>query len=195
MTNPTIETPRLWIRPLTQRDVTARYQSWLHDWGVNAYLETRFHPPTLAEVNAYVAMHDDNPSMYLWGVFIGTEIDVTTAGEKMRRFKRVSPHTHIGNIRLSGINLDHGYADNLSYFIGEKDYQRRGLATEAVKAVSDWGMTFLHRIEAGAQESHVATQRVLEKAGFTHETTMASKMRHPETGEWEGQRIYVRIAE
>ena len=74
--------------------------------------------------------------------------------------------THIGELCFKGLS-EEGIAE-IGYGI-EEDYQGCGYATEAVRAVSEWAMQQygVCRIEAEAEESNVASIRVLEKCGFT----------------------------
>ena len=106
-----------------------------------------------------------------------------------------SAHLHVGNIKLSHINFDHSFSENISYFIGPVDRQGMGYATEAVKRVSQFGFEDLglYRIEAGAHATHGATIRVLEKSGYHLESTCVGKMRRH--GTREDQLIYVRFNE
>ncbi len=73
--------------------------------------------------------------------------------------------THIGELCFKGI--DNAGAAEIGYGIAD-DYQNCGYATEAVAAVADWA---LHQpnvrcITAETEESNVASQKVLSKAGF-----------------------------
>lgn len=58
----------------------------------------------------------------------------------------------------------------LGYWLGEQ-YWGRGIVTEAVKAITEYGFKNynLHRIYAVVFENNAASMRVLEKAGFTSE--------------------------
>lgn len=61
----------------------------------------------------------------------------------------------------------------LGYWLGE-EYWGQGIVTEAVRAMVDY--TFEHfdvvRIYAGVFEGNIGSQRVLQKAGFTLESTI-----------------------
>ena len=73
--------------------------------------------------------------------------------------------THIGGLCFKGIDTD-GVAE-IGYGISE-EYQSKGYATEAVKAISDWAFKNpnLNAIEAEADPDNIASIRVLEKCGF-----------------------------
>ena len=73
--------------------------------------------------------------------------------------------THIGELCFKGLNeegsteIGYGIADN---------HQGHGYATEAVSALAEWA---LHQsgvtcVTAETEESNIASQKVLKKAGF-----------------------------
>lgn len=63
----------------------------------------------------------------------------------------------------------------LGYWLGEP-FWGQGIATEAVRAVTEWGFSHLGlaRIYAGVFDGNPASARVLEKAGFMLEGRMRS---------------------
>lgn len=64
-------------------------------------------------------------------------------------------------------------AAEIGYWLGE-EFWGRGIVTEAVRAMTDWGVeTFgLSRIYAGVLEWNPASMRVLEKAGYQFEARL-----------------------
>jgi ribosomal-protein-alanine N-acetyltransferase len=73
-----------------------------------------------------------------------------------------------GRINLNDIVRGAFHSANLGYWVSEKD-NGRGLATAAVRetvAVA-FGELGLHRVQAGTLLHNVASQRVLERNGFT----------------------------
>ena len=88
--------------------------------------------------------------------------------------------THIGELCFKGLSQE-GVAE-IGYGIAE-DYQGRGYATEAVSALTAWAFKQpgVMCITAETEASNIASQRVLNKAGF---------MKTGETGE-EGP-LYIR---
>lgn len=73
--------------------------------------------------------------------------------------------THIGEFCFKGIT-DEGLTE-IGYGITE-DYQGHGYATEAVSALADWalGQPCVRCLVAETNESNIASQKVLDKAGF-----------------------------
>jgi len=73
--------------------------------------------------------------------------------------------THIGDLCFKGLNADG--SSEIGYGI-EDEYQGKGYATEAVSALVNWAMNqpCVTCVTAEAEESNLASIRVLEKVGF-----------------------------
>ncbi len=73
--------------------------------------------------------------------------------------------THIGELCFKGITKDK--TAEIGYGIAE-NYQGCGYATEAVSALADWALKQpeISCVTAETEESNIASQKVLEKAGF-----------------------------
>lgn len=77
---------------------------------------------------------------------------------------------HIGNIKLGPINPYYKHAD-ISYFIGNKSFWGKGIASEAIGLLCQFSFAKLklHRLEAGAYANAVASWKALERNGFVRE--------------------------
>lgn len=77
---------------------------------------------------------------------------------------------HVGNIGLHPGSDIYFRTAELGYFIGEA-YWGRGIASEAVRQITEWGFENLDliRIYAGIFDYNHASMRVLEKNGFKKE--------------------------
>lgn len=73
--------------------------------------------------------------------------------------------SHVGELCFKGISKD-GIVE-IGYGIAG-EYQGKGYATEAVKAVVDWALkqAAVLCIKAETEESNIASQKVLKKVGF-----------------------------
>ena len=109
----------------------------------------------------------------------------------MARFLIFTPnHQLIGSCSLNEILL---VPNLMSCFIGyslDPSYQGKGIMTQAVGLVCEYGfrVLHLHRIEAGVMPRNIASQRVLEKNGFIREG-LAKKNVHI-NGQWEDHYTY-----
>lgn len=148
---------RLQFRELRPEDVGPAYIGWLNDPAINCYLETRFSVQDADSMRTFVKTQAANPDTFL------LRIEQTETG------------THIGNIKLGPFNRNHSNA-HISLLIGERDMQGKGYATEAIRAVTQWGFSKhgLMRIEAGCYADNLGSLRAFLKAGYTVEGFMRS---------------------
>ena len=153
-----IETRRLVLRTLEPSDVGTRYLTWLSDPEVNRYMEIRFAPVhSIDELQTFVQSVNASTGNLLLGIFL-------------REGQR-----HIGNIKLGPIRHDHHRAE-IGFMIGEKDSWGRGYASEAIAALSEYGLDQLglEKITAGCYATNVGCAKALLKAGFVQEATIPS---------------------
>lgn len=73
----------------------------------------------------------------------------------------------IGNCGLHNINRGNGHAE-MGILLGEKEYWNRGLGTEAVRLITDFGFTVLdlHGISLSVKSFNKRARRVYEKVGY-----------------------------
>ncbi|MBT3451353.1 aminotransferase class III-fold pyridoxal phosphate-dependent enzyme [archaeon] len=137
----------IYLRNLTDLDVTEEYCKWLNDPEVNLYLETR--KVTIEELIKYVNDKNNNLNCLFLGIYCK------------------SNDKHIGNIKLEPIDFVNKTA-TLGILIGNKDYWGKGIATEATKLISDYAFNKLGLIEVnlGVISENKAAIRVYEKVGF-----------------------------
>jgi RimJ/RimL family protein N-acetyltransferase len=153
------------LRLVTMDDCTQRYVDWLLDPEVHRYLETRWSPQSLDTVRSFVGGLIDSPSSYLFAIVAprvsGGPVD-----------------THVGNIKIGPIDAHHACAD-VSYFVGERDAWGKGIASDAVAIATRiaFERLELHRLQAGAYSSNVASTRVLEKSGYRIEGRLRGRLR------------------
>lgn len=147
-----IETKRLYLRALSEKDATLNYVNWLNNPEVNRYLETRHSVQSIGSCKAFIRQCNEDEGAHLYGIFLKD-------GER-----------HIGNTKLGFIHEQYARGE-LSLFIGDKAYWGKGLAGEVVQALTQYGFKNLglERIEAGCYEENLASLRVFLKTGYTVE--------------------------
>lgn len=154
---PEIETSRLSLCRLEEKDATETYAAWLNDPDVNKYLETRHTQQSAESCKEFIASCNSDPGSHLFGIFL-KETGV-----------------HIGNAKIGFINkyYDRG---QVSLFIGEKKYWNKGLSTEIVCALNKYAFLTLglQRLEAGCYEDNLSSLRVFLKSGYVVEGFMRS---------------------
>jgi RimJ/RimL family protein N-acetyltransferase len=148
-----IQTARLTIRTLLPADCSERYVSWLNQPEINRYLETRFElPQTLESVRDYVAAVGARSDEHMFGIFLDGGV------------------RHIGNIKVGPISSTHRVAD-VSLLLGEREHWGKGIATEAIQAVSRYAFARLdvRKLSASMYAPNYGSTRAFEKAGWRHE--------------------------
>ena len=143
---------QIYLRQINVSDVNANYVRWLNDAEVNQYLETKWSTHNLETILSFVKSQKENNHSFLLAIISNDN------------------NRHIGNIKIGPIHPQYKHAD-ISYFIGEKEYWYKGIATEAIKLLCDFGFNELelHRIEAGTYGCAIGSWRALEKNGFKRE--------------------------
>jgi ribosomal-protein-alanine N-acetyltransferase len=155
----------------TDRDSLQRHANNRRVW---RNLKDRFpHPYTLADAEAWLALHRTAPERAGWAI-------------------------EVGDMAVGGIGLEpgtdvHARCAHIGYWLGEA-YWGRGIASAAVRAVSEYSLDRLGfvRLEAPVYEWNPASMRVLEKCGFRREGVM--KMSVFKDGELIDSVLYARVA-
>jgi [ribosomal protein S5]-alanine N-acetyltransferase len=146
----------IFLRVVDLNDCNQTYLNWLNDVDVNKFLETRWNKQSLESIKSFVEEMRKSEHSYLFAINIDDK--------------------HIGNIKIGPIHAIYKYAD-VSYFIGDKSQWGKGIATEAIKLITDFGFTILglNRLQAGAYEYNIGSQRALEKNGYKKEAVYRKK--------------------
>lgn len=157
---PTLETDRLILRGMRVSDTEDMF-AYARRPSVTQYLTWNPHtdPAETREYLTYVGQRYRTGDFYDWAV-----VD------------RESGHM-IGTCGFTSFNCPHDTAE-IGYVLNPA-YQGKGLATEAVRRVLDFGFDELglHRIEAHFMEGNDASRRLMERVGMTFEGYARESMR------------------
>lgn len=152
----TIETERLILRKFKISDDEAMLKYWIADEKIQSlYSETVY--TTKAEVDEllekYINSYQKN-DYYRWAII------EKNSGEC------------IGQIAYFLVDSKNNFAE-IEYCIGS-DFQCKGYATEATKAVIQYGFDKinLHKVQICTKTINKPSKRVIEKCGFTYEGTL-----------------------
>lgn len=153
-TLPIIRGERVFLRPAERADVPT-FVRWFTDADVMANLAMRV-PMSLAAEEAWFDRMFDAQGKTDYHFVICLRDD-----DRM-----------IGTIGLHGLDFANGIAE-FGIAIGEKDQQNRGLGTDALRAICDFGFgeLRLERIGCDVYDGNDRALRAYEKAGFVHEGT------------------------
>ena len=155
---------RCFLRVLNTDDVSEDYVVWLNDYEVTKYTEQKYFDHDFKSVKEFVLNKYESDSDFLFGIF----------------FKEI----HIGNIKIGPIKWEHKSTD-ISYFIGNREFWGKGIATRAIKIVVDYATDVLglEKITAGYYEPNIGSAKALERCGFRIEGKRESELI------FEGERI------
>lgn len=144
---------QLVLRPLGVVDASERYLSWLRDPEVVRHLEVRRSPPeTVEDLMQFITGNRESPDSLLLGIFL--QVD----------------GRHIGNIRLTSIDMHHGNAD-VGILIGDKTQWRKGFAASAIRLLAGYAFNTLGLMKLAAScyaDNHGSCKSFLS-AGFSEE--------------------------
>ena len=135
------------LKIIDESDITDKYVSWLNNNEVMQYTEQRFKAHTKETTLKFVKEKLNSKFDLLFGIF----------------FK----NNHIGNIKLGPINWDSLEA-SISFFIGEKLFWGKGITTNVIKKLTEYGFNKLNikKIKAGYYEENIASSKIFKKCGF-----------------------------
>ena len=152
-------------RNISINDCNETYLSWLNDKSVNVFLETRWSEQSIDKIKEFVESTIKSTHSILFAI--------------------VFKGGHIGNIKIGPINEHYHYAD-ISFFLGDKEYWGKGIATRAIKLVSDYGFSELglHKIKAGVFNENIGSIKALKKAGFIEEACFKEELISPISGKF-----------
>jgi len=152
---PDLAGDRLRLTHLGTKLASAQYVSWLNDYDIVKFTESRFLEHTASSVEQFILNVEADSSTVAWAIFVGSE--------------------HVGNIKLGPVNWHHSYAD-IGMIIGSKAHWGHGYATESIKLVASWAFSVLrlHKLTAGFHDGNLASVRAFEKAGFDIEARQSS---------------------
>lgn len=166
------------IKSISIEDCNETYLGWLLDCDINRFLETRWNNQNIGTIREFVNMQIKSLDSYLFSINIYNN----------------DKYKHIGNIKIGPINFHYKCCD-ISYFIGDKSYHGKGIASRAIRLVSDYGFKKigLHRIQASLFEENIASKKALEKAGFVYEGMYHDKGISPTTNNYCNLLIYYKL--
>lgn len=152
----TIETGRMILRRFEYSDNLSMRNNWISDENIQSlYSEPVY--TTEEEVKSlldkYISSYEKE-DYYRWAI-----IDKST-------------NECIGQIAYFLVDNKNNFAE-IEYCIGAA-FQRKGLATEATKAVIAYGFEqiSLHKVQICTKTINAPSKRVIEKCGFTYEGTL-----------------------
>ena len=143
---------RIYLQPISLREVSERYVSWLNDAETNKGLLAHAQAATLDSVRAYVEARITDPNTVMFAVF------------------NKENNEHIGNVKLDQFDrLAH--TCEIGILIGEKSQWGKGIATEVMRAALKHAFNQLNirKVLLAVYANNPAAIHLYEKLGFVHE--------------------------
>ncbi|MBI2625293.1 MAG: GNAT family N-acetyltransferase [Candidatus Nealsonbacteria bacterium] len=148
---------RVYLKPLTAKQATKRYCSWINDPEVNRWLVVK--STTVEKLRKYIKEKNSDQNCLLLGIFLNEN------------------GKHIGNVKLEPIEFDKKKA-MLGIMIGEKSCWGQGLGSEAVRLLSDFAFKELglKEIYLGVDPENKRGIKFYERLGFEYVGTRTIKV-------------------
>jgi len=152
----TIETERLILRKLAYTDANDMLKYWISDplvqfmYGEPIYVNNKEITELLDKYITFYKKMD----YYRWAIILKETNEC------------------IGQVAFFLVNSENHFGE-IEYCIG-KTFQKKGLATEATKAVIKFGFENInfHKVQICHKEGNIASQKVIEKCGFNYESAL-----------------------
>lgn len=142
----------IFLRPLSADDITETYLRWLTDPEIGRFLETRHRPQTMQTIREFVERVNARDDEFLFGICLRDD------------------GRHIGNIKVGPVKQNHSLAD-VSLLIGERDCWGKGIATDAIRAISRFAFQSMGilKLNAAAYAENRGSISAFLRAGYTQE--------------------------
>jgi RimJ/RimL family protein N-acetyltransferase len=139
------------LKPLLPKNVGDNYIRWLNDTTVTRFTEISSGHHTFETATQYVKQTIASTNAAIWRI--------VTVDRK-----------HIGNIRLSQLNVTHRRAQ-IALLIGEQQSHSKGFGSTAIEMLTLYAFERfkLHKLSSGIYETNRACIKAFEKAGFHKE--------------------------
>ena len=142
----------------TKDNITDEYIEWLNNPRINKYLYTGRFPMAREDINLQQSQTNMMFAIMAKSLDSSGNINIDSDFTK-----------HIGNISLRDIDWIARRGDT-GYLIGNENYWGKGIATEIVGLITDYGFLRinLNKIYAGVVEGNIASEKSLMKNGYRH---------------------------
>ena len=147
-----LEDGDLYLREVRLEDVNEKYYTWMNDPEVTQFLEIRFFPQSMENIETYVRKTSEKEDEIFFAICLKNDTK------------------HIGNIKLGPINWIHRRAE-VSLVIGDKSCWGKGYATKAISLISKYAFNKLnlHKLTAGYYKENIGSIKAFLKVGFKEE--------------------------
>ena len=159
MYHPFLIGERIYLRALERDDLTGNYFQWFNDPEVCAFNSHAIFPNSIDKMQDYFNSLKDTNATVVLAIIV--------------RDKNI----HIGNISIQKIDWIVRSAE-FAIILGEKDYWKQSLASEAARLIIDYAFERLNlnRIYCGTSSENIGMQKLAEKLNMRKEGIRRSAM-------------------
>lgn len=160
------------LRPLSEKDVTLEYVSWLNDPEIRRYLGIRHRTPPFDREDIVKFLRDCiHNRRFHWGICVDGR--------------------HVGNISCSAWSNENGWID-MSFIIGDKAIHGKGIATLSVGAAMKYlfDIKKFNRIQAHAVIENTQSLRLMEKLCMLRDAVLRQSAYLPDEDRFADEVIY-----
>ena len=145
-----LQSKDIFLRPLTDIDITDRYISWFSDPIVTKFLESK--NITIEDSKLYLKNGIETGLYYIFAICLNEN------------------NLHIGNIKLGPLKRKDGISD-LVTVLGDRNYWGKGVAAIAIKKAIELGFTEgkIRKFSASINSLNISSVKAYLKGGFEKE--------------------------
>ncbi len=151
---------KIYLRPLTFKDINERYLSWLNE-NSNGFIPAAIFPNTKYSVREYLKKNLDNPNVIFLSIC------------------DIKSDLHIGNIKIGPINWINRNTE-FGRLIGDKSYRKKGIGKEVVNLTLNYLFSKLnmYKVYAGCLKINLPAIKSNKKCGMKVEAILKEKYYH-----------------
>jgi len=149
-----LEGEKIKLVKFTEEFITTEYIDWLNDHEITRFLYTGRIPVGISDISIL-----DGKDNLRFAILAGMPLSDDN--------KLYNKNNYIGTVSLVRIDWI-ARKSEIGYMIGNKNFWGRGIASEVIKLISEYGFNRLnlHKIEAGVVDGNIGSIKALEKNGF-----------------------------
>jgi [ribosomal protein S5]-alanine N-acetyltransferase len=150
---------RIYLRALTENDITDQYLSWFRDEVVVNFLQAR--NLTHVDVRDHLEQGKSTGIWHMYAVCL------------------IQDDSHIGNVKIGPIVKNHKISD-LVIVIGDRNYWGKGIGTEAIRLGTKlaFEVFHIHKLSGSIYAENLASIRSYKKAGWVEEARLRGHYLH-----------------
>ena len=144
-----IQGSKILLEPFSQKYINDDYLSWMNDKETTKFIKKAKKKTTFEDLYLFANEMMSSKVDYFFAILLKENLQ------------------HVGNVRLGPIDFKL-MKSNFGILIGSKNYRGRGVGTEVIKLIKEFGFGYLKlkQIIFPVVEEHLPAMQLYKKAGF-----------------------------